>query len=81
MLDAIKRTSRIERRSKNPIPCEHLLTGSGDAATQLLLFFAKGTDPIAVSEKEVTVVSRFGPFQLAVRFPLKEMVFGGALEL
>jgi hypothetical protein len=81
MLEAIKQNSRIERKNKNPIPCAHLLTGSGDAATELLLFFARGADPITPADREVTVASRFGPFQLSVKFPLKEMMFGGALAL
>jgi hypothetical protein len=81
LLETIKQTSRIERRNKPAIPCTHLLTGSGEAATELLLFFARGSDPITLAEKEVTVVSRFGSFRLAVKFRLSEMVFHGKLEL
>ena len=81
MLEAIRQTSRLERKNKKPIPCAHLLTGEGERATELLLFFPKGPDPIVPADREVTVVSRFGPFQLSIRFPLKEMMFDGALEL
>jgi len=81
MLEAIKQGSRIERKGKPSIPCEHLLSGSGGAANELLLFFARGKDPIAVGEKAVTLESRFGPFHLSVRFPLKEMMYRGALAL
>jgi hypothetical protein len=81
LLEAVKRTSRIERRSKPPVPCDHMLTGSGAAAGNVLLFFPRGADPLSLSEKEVTVTGSFGPFRLEVRFPLKEMVFGGALAL
>jgi hypothetical protein len=81
LLDAIKRNTRIERKDKPAIPCSHLLTGSGDAATELLLFFAKGADPIAVREKAVTLVSHFDPFSLSIKFPLKEMMYKGALAL
>ena len=45
VLEAIKQNSRIERKGKTAIPCAHLLTGSGEAATQLLLFFPRGTIP------------------------------------
>ena len=80
-LEAIKQTSRIERKAKSPIPCTHLLTGSGESATELLLFFPRGTDPITVADKVVTLESRFGPFHLSVKFPLKDMLYKGALAL
>jgi hypothetical protein len=81
MLEAIRQNSRIERKDKIAIPCAHLLTGTGESATELLLFFARGADPIAVSEKAVTLESRFGPFHLSVKFPLKDMIYKGALAL
>jgi hypothetical protein len=81
MLVAIKQGSRLERRGKVAIACAHLLTGSGESATELLLFFARGTDPITVAEKEVTLDSRFDPFHLSVKFTLKDMMYKGALAL
>jgi hypothetical protein len=81
MLEAIQQGSRIERRGKIAIPCVHLLTGSGESVTELLLFFGRGADPIAVGEKAVTLESRFGPFHLSVKFPLKDMMYQGALAL
>ena len=81
MLEAIKQGSRIERKEKIAISCAHLLTGSGESATELLLFFARGADPITVGEKAVTLESRFGPFHLSVKFPLKDMMYMGALAL
>jgi hypothetical protein len=81
MLQAIQQNSRIERKGKLAIPCSHLLTGSGESATELLLFFERGADPITVGEKAVVLESRFGPFHLSVRFPLKEMMYKGALTL
>jgi hypothetical protein len=81
MLDAIEQGSRIERKDKIAIPCAHLLTGSGVSATELLLFFARGADPITVGEKAVMLESRFGPFHLSVKFPLKDMMYQGALAL
>jgi hypothetical protein len=81
MLEAIERGSRLERKDKAAIPCAHLLTGSGDKSTELLLFFARGTDPITVAEKVVTLDCRFVPFHLSVKFPLKEMMYKGVLAL
>jgi hypothetical protein len=81
LLEATKQSSRIERKGKIAISCAHLLTGSGESATELLLFFARGADPITVAEKTVTLESRFGPFHLSVKFTLKEMMYKGALAL
>jgi hypothetical protein len=81
LLDAIQQGSRIERKDKPAIRCAHLLTGSGESANELLLFFARGEDPITVGEKAVTLESRFGPFHLSVKFPLKDMMFKGALAM
>ena len=81
LLDAIQQSSRIERKNKIAISCAHLLTGWGESATELLLLFARGTDPITLGEKAVTLESRFGPFHLSVKFPIKDMMYRGALAL
>lgn len=81
MLDAIRQNSRIERKDKAGLACNHLLTRSRESATELLLFFPHEPDPITVADKLVTLESRFGPFHLTVRFPLKEMMFNGVLAL
>lgn len=81
LLDAIRQNSRIERKDKDALACNHLLSRSRDSATELLLFFPREPDPITVSDKLVTLESRFGPFHLTVRFPLKEMMFHGVLAL
>jgi hypothetical protein len=81
LLQAIKEGSRLERKDKPAIACAHLFTGSGDAATQVLLFFPRGSDPITVADKQVTLDSRFGQFHLSIRFPLKEMMYRGELAL
>ena len=81
MLDAIRQNSRIERKGKTAIPCDHLLTGSGESATEILLFFARGKDPITVGDKSVTLECRFSPFHLSMKFPLADMVYKGALAL
>jgi len=81
ILEAIKQGSRLERKGNAAISCAHLLTGSGESATEVLLFFARGKDPIVVGDKEVTLESRFGPFHLSIKFPLKDMLYKGVLAL
>ena len=81
MLRAIEQGSRLERKDKPGIPCAHLFTGSGVTATDVLLFFPRGADPIQVADKLVTLESRFAPFHLSVKFPLKDMMYKGELAL
>jgi hypothetical protein len=81
MLAAIRANARLERNGKPAIACEHLFKGSGKASTDVLLFFPRGSDPIGVSEKIVSLESRFSVFHLLIRFSLKEMVFKGQLAL
>ncbi|MBZ5595173.1 MAG: hypothetical protein LAP39_23250 [Acidobacteriia bacterium] len=81
MLQAIKDGSRLERKDKPGIPCAHLFTGSGDAATEVLLFFSRVADPITMADKLVTLESRFALFHLSLKFPLKEMMYKGELAL
>lgn len=81
LLQAIKTGSRLERKDKPAIVCTHLFTGSGDTATEVLLFFAREPNPITVADKLVTLESRFAPFHLSVKFPLKEMMYKGELAL
>ena len=81
MQRAIKEGSRLERKGKTGIPCDHLFTGSGDRARDVLLFFPRITDPITVADKLVTLESRFTVFHLSVRFPLKDMMYKGELAL
>lgn len=81
MLRAIKDGSRLERKDKPAIPCAHLFTGSGDTATEVLLFFPRGADPITIADKLVTLESRFALFHLSVKFPLRDMIYQGDLAL
>ena len=81
LLRPIKEGSRLERKGKSAIPCTHLFNGSGDAATDVLLFFARPADPITLADKFVTLESRFALFHLSIKFPLKDMVYKGELTL
>ena len=81
MLQAIKEGSHLLRKDKPAIPSARLFTGSGDEATQVLLFFPRGTDPITVADKLVTLDVRFAQFHLSIKFPLVDMMYKGELAL
>jgi hypothetical protein len=81
ILHAIEVGTRLERPGKNGIRCEHLFKGWGDTTNEVLLFFPHGADPITLSDKTVTLESRFSVFHLSIKFPLKEMFYKGQLAL
>lgn len=81
MLLAIKAGTRLERAGKRSIACARLFTGSGDASTEVLLFFPRTGDAITIADKVVTLESQFAVFHLSIRFTLKDMVFRGELAL
>jgi len=81
MLQAIKEGTRLERVDKAPILCAHLFAGSGNASTDVLLFFSRAADPITIADKVVMLDSRFAAFHLSIKFPLKEMMYKGELAL
>jgi hypothetical protein len=81
MLQAIKAGSSLERKDRPDIRCAHLLTGSGNASNEVLLFFPRGADVIQAADKFVTLESWFAPFHLSVKFALKDMMYKGELAL
>ena len=80
-LATIKQNARLERKDKPAIRCSHLLTGSGDKAGELLLFFEPGQNPITAADKQVSLETQFGLFVLSVKFSPKEMLYRGELAL
>jgi len=81
LLQAIKASSVLLRREKPLIPCARLFTGSGNAATEVLLFFERGRSPITLADKQVTLECAFGAFRVSVKFALKDMLYKGHLAL
>jgi len=81
MLQAIRTGSRLERAGKVPIACAHLFLGSETPSPGVLLFFARGADPITIEDKVVILECRFSVFHLSIRFPLKDMMYKGVLAL
>jgi hypothetical protein len=77
----MKEGTRLERKGKPAIPCDHLFTGSREAANDILLFFPRGANPITAADKQVTLESRFIQFHLSLKFALKDMRYKGALAL
>jgi hypothetical protein len=82
LLAAVKAGSTLERKNKPAIRCTNLFMGSGDTANEALLFFPRQADAaITIADKLVTLESSFTPYQLSIKFPLKEMLYKGELAL
>jgi hypothetical protein len=47
----------------------------------MMFLFPKGSQPIEASDKEVTFITQLGPLGVKAKFPLKEMMVKGQLEL
>lgn len=82
ILRSVQRGSRLVRKGKDPIPCTKLFAGKGEAAKEVLLIFPRDLDdPITEADKFVFLESFFAPYELSVKFTLKDMKFKGALTL
>jgi hypothetical protein len=81
LLRALKAGARLVRRDKPDIPCARLFTGSGSESREALLYFPRGSDPIAEEDRMVTLECRFERFRFSMKFPLAEMMYKGELAL
>lgn len=77
-IQGLIRTSALLPRGRTAIHPDKVKL---DAATGALHFFFPKSEPITLNEKEVTFVTRFGSLTVQKRFRLKDMTYGGKLEL
>ena len=78
MLEGVMHYSRLYPRNEPPIQPEDVKL---DNSTGTLLLFFPRSRPIAPSVKEVLFETRFGSMSVTGRFRLKDMMYGGTLEL
>jgi hypothetical protein len=81
ILRSVQKGSRLVRKDKPPILCTKLFAGKGDAARDVLLIFPRDPDPIVEADKFVYLESSFAPYELSIKFTLKDMKFKGVLTL
>lgn len=70
----------IKRGKKNPILPQNLNVEPRGQNLELFFQFPK-SDPIVAEDREVEVVVKLGEFEAKKKFNLKDMLFGGKLEL
>jgi len=84
ILQAVKAGSRLEildaKNTRRNLVCANLFAGrTPETWNEVLLLFPR--EPITVADRMVTLESRFDPYHLTVKFPLKDMLFQGELAL
>jgi hypothetical protein len=79
-LDMLKQYTKLEKRG-DPIYLNKIGYQSGPAATAGTLFYFERNDLIRLEDHSVTFVTKLGPIDVKVKFPLKEMLYQGKLEL
>lgn len=80
-LEPRKEETALTRKGKDPIQPERLQSVEQAGRRAVLFFFPREAHPITLEDREVTFATSMGPARLAVRFPLKEMLYQGQLEL
>lgn len=73
--------SSIQRDGKEPLPADQAYWSESDFESRIMISFSKGRQPIELTEREVTFVSRIGDLIVRAPFFLKEMMYHGKLEL
>lgn len=75
-LDALRSYTKLDRKGDSPIYLDHIQSISGGE-----MYYFSRMDPIKLSNKEITFVTKLGPLEFKAQFPLKDMVYRGKLEL
>jgi uncharacterized protein (DUF924 family) len=78
--ERFKASVALQRKGKDPIPCEKVQMVPRQERLELYMVFPK-TDPIALEDKEVEFVAKVGENTIKQKFRLKDMVFNNKLEL
>ena len=75
-VEMLRESTKLERKGGSAIYLERL--EPGPMGTR---FYFSRIDPITPANKEVTFTTKMGPLEIKVKFPLKEMMYKGKLEL
>jgi hypothetical protein len=79
-LDMLKQYTKLEKKG-DPIYLVKVAYQPGPPATSGTLFYFERNDLISLHDGQVTFVTKLGPLDVKCKFPLKDMVYHGKLEL
>jgi hypothetical protein len=81
MEERLKSATELQRKGRDPVSPVAIQFRNKPNGSLLLFMFPKDPQPIDLDDKEVVFVTKAGPVDLKVKFPLKEMIYNGRLEL
>ena len=74
--EMLQEFTKLERRGDSPLYLDRVES----IATGMRFYFQK-LEPITLANKELAFTTKIGPLELKAKFPLKDMVYRGQLEL
>lgn len=80
-MENIKQVTRLERKTDALVLARVAVTPDGYPAGGGTLFYFERRDAVLAEDKQVTFVTRVGPYEVRARFNLKEMLYRGKLAL
>lgn len=79
--DQLKQGTELVRKGKEPIHPERLQVLDKQGQRTVVFLFSRTPEPLTLEDKEVIFASAVGSLRFKVRFPLKEMMYRGKLDL
>lgn len=79
--DQLKQGTELVRKGKDPIHPERLQVLDKEGQRSVVFLFSRKPEPLTLEDKEVIFTSAVGSLRFKVRFPLKEMIYRGKLDL
>jgi hypothetical protein len=74
--DMLRTYTKLERKGDAPIYLDHIQPIPGGE-----MYYFSRMDPITAANKEITFTTKIGPLEFKAKFPLKDMLYRGKLEL
>ena len=80
-LENLKQFTKLERKGEPIYLSRMAATSDGYPSIGGTLFYFERGNSVLADDKQVTFVTRVGPYEVKARFNLKEMLYHGKLEL
>ena len=72
----LREFTKLERKGDSPIYLDRI-----EPIAAGLRFYFSRLEPIAAANREITFTTKMGPLEMKAKFPLKDMLYRGKLEL
>ncbi len=75
-VEMLRTYTKLERKGDSPIYLDHIQPQKDGE-----WFYFSRLDPIKMAHKEITFTTKLGPLEFKAKFPLRDMMYKGKLEL